>query len=89
MRFVIAAASMVSPCFQLNETRELTLRIEEEGRWLRKLPTPALSGSGSRVSSQPHSVEHPCFNIQIETLPARICKYANRAGWFSGEIDYE
>jgi hypothetical protein len=33
-RLVAAAASssMVSPCFHLNETRELTLRIEEEGR---------------------------------------------------------
>ena len=36
--------------------------------WLRKLPTPALSGSGSRVFSQPHIVEHPCFNDLIETL---------------------
>jgi hypothetical protein len=26
------SSSMVSPCFQLPETRELTLRIEEEGR---------------------------------------------------------
>jgi hypothetical protein len=27
-----------------------------------KLPTPALSGSGSEGNSQPQFVEHPCFN---------------------------
>ena len=36
----------------------------------RKLPTPVLSGSGSRVFLSPTRVEHPCFNNTIETPQA-------------------
>src|SRR6516225_3881476 len=49
------------------------------GSWptrLRKLPTPALSGSGSRVSSQPHTVEHPCFNASLNHHRGLQCKLA-------------
>jgi hypothetical protein len=50
--------------FLLSETRAFTMELEEVAPdWLRKLPTPVLSGSGSRVSSQLHTVEHPCFNV--------------------------
>jgi hypothetical protein len=66
---------MVFPCFRLLETRELTLNIEEEAERPAKLPTPVLSGSGSRVFSQPpKSLEHPCFNNPIETLRGRFGK---------------
>ena len=71
---------MDSPCFQPTETRELTLGFEEGPTGFEKLPTPALSGSGSRVFSQPHFVEHPCFNNPIETLPALFCKCAASDG---------
>jgi hypothetical protein len=75
---------MASPCFLLLETRELTLKFR--GRrplGLGKLPTPALSGSGSRVFSQPHSVEHPCFNVLIETLRGRFGK---SSGQIKGDV---
>ena len=57
---------------------------QENSRWdsrkstagIGKLPTPVLSGSGSRVSLSPTLVEHPCFNNLIETLAAGKCKWA-------------
>jgi len=36
----------------------------------RKLPTPVLSGSGSRVFLSPTRAEHPCFNNSIEAPQA-------------------
>ena len=53
----------------LPETRAPAVGFKKDG-YFGKLPTPALSGSGSRVSSQPRIAEHPCFNDLIETLPA-------------------
>ena len=53
----------------LPETRAPAVGFKKDG-YFGKLPTPALSGSGSRVSSQPRHAEHPCFNNLIETLPA-------------------
>ena len=46
----------------------------QEGWLLRKLPTPVLPGSGSRVCLSPALSEHPCFNNMIETLRAGNCK---------------
>src|ERR1017187_10848606 len=73
MRAVTAAAasSMVSPCsLKLHETRELTLRFEEEGRLASETSHAGIIRIGFEGISQPHFVEHPCFNNQIETLPA-------------------
>jgi hypothetical protein len=74
---VAAAAqlSMISPCFQIDETRELTLRIEEEGRSASKTSHAGIIRIGFEGISQPHIVEHPCFNISIETLRARFGKW--------------
>jgi hypothetical protein len=45
---------MGSPCSKkLHETGELTLNSRKKAGWLRKLPTPVLSGSGSRVYLSP------------------------------------
>ena len=79
MRAVTAAAasSMVSPCsLKLHETRELTLRFEEEGCLNWKASHAGIIRIGFEGISQPHFVEHPCFNILIESLPARFCKPA-------------
>jgi hypothetical protein len=48
-----------SSCFQITETGELTLEFEEGAVRLRKLPTPVLSGSGSRVFLSPTSWSTP------------------------------
>jgi hypothetical protein len=54
----------------MHETRELTLRFEEEGRSASKASHAGIIRIGFEGISQPHSVEHPCFNNQIETPPA-------------------
>ena len=52
---------------ELHETRELTLRFEEEGpQGPGKLPTPVLSGSGSRVFLSPTSWSTPVSIIRLE-----------------------
>jgi hypothetical protein len=67
---------MGSPCFQLHETGELTLKFEEEGSEpggnfpRRHYPDRVL---GYFLS--PIQMEHPCFNNPIETLPARFGKF--------------
>jgi hypothetical protein len=50
------------------------MESKRKAKQLRKLPTPVLSGSGSRVFLSPTLVEHPCFNNPIETLPEQNCK---------------
>ena len=65
--------NMESPCLELNETRELTLRIEEEGRLASKASHAGIIRIGFEGISQPHFVEHPCFNTSIETLLAAFC----------------
>jgi hypothetical protein len=54
----------------LNETRELTLIFEEEGRSASKASHAGIIRIGFEGISQPHFVEHPCFNNPIETLLA-------------------
>ena len=67
---------MGSPCFQLHETGERTLKFEEEGSEpggnfpRRHYPDRVL---GYFLS--PIQMEHPCFNNPIETLPARFGKF--------------
>jgi hypothetical protein len=52
---------------ELNETRELTLRFEEEGpQGPGKLPTPVLSGSGSRVFLSPTLWSTPVSIIRLK-----------------------
>ena len=63
-----------SPCFKFHETRELTLRIEEVGRSATKASHAGIIRIGFEGISQPHFVEHPCFNNLIETLRALFCK---------------
>ena len=55
---------------KLNETRGLTLIIEEEGRSASKASHAGIIRIGFEGISQPHFVEHPCFNNPIETLLA-------------------
>jgi hypothetical protein len=64
------------------ETRNALKFEEEDFLRSRKLPTPVLSGSGSRVFLSPTHVEHPCFNNPIETLLAQFGKCADRAEKF-------
>jgi hypothetical protein len=64
---------MKSPCLELNETRELTLEIEEESRQAPETSHAGIIRIGFEGISQPHFVEHPCFNNQIETLLAQFC----------------
>src|SRR5580658_6318154 len=52
---VAAGLSMNSPCFQLKQEGQAQMRRKLPLRF-KKLPTPVLSGSGSRVFSQPHSL---------------------------------
>jgi hypothetical protein len=59
----------VSCCF---ETRERTLRFEEEGRSASKASHAGIIRIGFEGISQPHLVEHPCFNNLIETLSAGV-----------------
>ena len=61
-----------SPCFELHETKELTLRFEEEGRLAPETSHAGIIRIGFEGISQPHFVEHPCFNNLIETLTARF-----------------
>jgi len=61
-----------SPCFELHETKELTLRCEEEGRLAPETSHAGIIRIGFEGISQPHFVEHPCFNNLIETLTARF-----------------
>ncbi len=75
----VAKLDMNSPCFQLAKQENSRCDSKRKAVRLRKLPTPVLSGSGSRVSPQPHIVEHPCFNNQIETLSAMDCKWRRLA----------
>jgi hypothetical protein len=60
---------MTSPCFQPIETRELTLNFEEEGRQALETSHAGIIRIGFEGISQPHTVEHPCFNNLIETFP--------------------
>jgi hypothetical protein len=70
---------MESPCQQLLETKELTLGIEEEGpQGPRKLPTPVLSGSGSRVFLSPTSWSTPVSIIKLKHSSWDI---ANQRAW--------
>jgi hypothetical protein len=62
----------------MNETRELTLRIEEEGRSASKTSHAGIIRIGFEGISQPHFVEHPCFNNPIETLQAGIVQIGGR-----------
>jgi hypothetical protein len=72
---------MNSPCFLL-ETRELTRGIEEEGCQNWKASHAGIIRIGFEGISQPHIVEHPCFNIFIGTLDGWICKLPR---WPDGE----
>jgi hypothetical protein len=62
------------------ETGELMNDRGRKAGRLRKLPTPVLSGSGSRVFLSPTSVEHPCLNNMIETFSAVFCKKSRYSG---------
>jgi hypothetical protein len=59
----VAAASSIGPsCFQPNETRELTPRFEKEDRFASETSHAGIIRIGFEGISQPHLVEHPCFN---------------------------
>ncbi len=77
MRAGTAAAelSMDSPCFELSETRARTLRIEEEGLSALETSHAGIIRIGFEGISQPHLVEHPCFNDLIETFSGRVGKW--------------
>jgi len=57
-----ANVNIDSPCFQLTETRLLTLPIEEEGHLASETSHAGIIRIGFEGISQPHIVEHPCFN---------------------------
>jgi hypothetical protein len=59
---------MDSPCFNLKETRALTPRIEWEEPFDFETSHAGIIRIGFEGISQPHFVEHPCFNNAIETL---------------------
>jgi hypothetical protein len=52
------------------------LCLEEEGYLTSKASHAGIIRIGFEGISQPHIVEHPCFNKMIETLSIRICKPA-------------
>src|SRR5258708_7944747 len=51
-----------SPCFRFHETRALKLRFEVEGHLASKASHAGIIRIGFEGISQPHPVEHPCFN---------------------------
>jgi hypothetical protein len=78
---------MNSPCILL-ETRELTRNFEEEGCQNWKASHAGIIRIGFEGISQPHIVEHPCFNIFIGTLDGWNCKLAGGAGREKGRNCY-
>jgi len=56
-----AARNMNSPCFELIETRELTLRFEEEGPLASKASHAGIIRIGFEGISQPHPSGAPLF----------------------------
>ena len=65
-----SSAAYIMPLVSNHETRELTLRFEEVSRLAPKASNAGIIRIGFEGISQPHIVEHPCFNNLIETLPA-------------------
>jgi hypothetical protein len=53
--------------------QENSLQFEEVGRSASKASHAGIIRIGFEGISQPHFVEHPCFNILIQTLPGRFC----------------
>jgi hypothetical protein len=71
----VARLSMESPCSAMAETRVFSGRCEKEGRKASKTSHAGIIRIGFEGISQPHIVEHPCFNNLIETFLARICNF--------------
>jgi hypothetical protein len=60
-----------------HETRELTLRFEEVGRSATKASHAGIIRIGFEGISQPHLVEHPCFNnLDWNTIESVLQAYS-------------
>jgi hypothetical protein len=70
----VAASEHSLPLFPQKETGELTPRFEKEGCFASETSHAGIIRIGFEGISQPHSVEHPCFNNEIETFRGGICK---------------
>jgi len=62
--------------FQLKETRALTPRIEKEELFDFETSHAGIIRIGFEGISQPHFVEHPCFNNLIETPTGSVAQIA-------------
>jgi len=51
------------------------LRLSNKVRFVSETSHAGIIRIGFEGISQPHQVEHPCFNSAIETLSAKICKF--------------